>query len=104
MPRVASLPVGWRHRSRAEKLEYLLKMPLDRIAEILCWSPHELDRQQLHVLGQVWHLTFQVLVKPLLDGRLEHEITRERNRAAALAELARRGSAAPDSRNGAGPR
>jgi hypothetical protein len=40
-------------------------------------------------LGQVWHVVFRILVKPLLEGRLEHELARERNRAAALA-LARR--------------
>ena len=88
MPRVATLPAGWRQRSRVDKIEHLLGMSLDRAAEILGW-PHPLDRQQLRVKAQVWHLTFRVLVKPLLEGRLEHEIARERTRAAALAELAR---------------
>jgi hypothetical protein len=44
MPRIADLPRRWQHWSLAQKVEHLLGMTLDRAAEILAWSPAELDR------------------------------------------------------------
>jgi hypothetical protein len=35
MPRVASLPKGWRHLSPAKKIEHLLGLRLDRAAQML---------------------------------------------------------------------
>jgi hypothetical protein len=43
MPRVADLPRGWRHWSPAEKIEHLLGMTLDDMAEILSWPIADLD-------------------------------------------------------------
>jgi hypothetical protein len=43
MPRTADLPPGWRHWSPAEKIEHLLGMTLDDMAEILSWPIAELD-------------------------------------------------------------
>lgn len=42
MPRVADLPRGWRHWSPAEKIEHLLGMSLDDMAEIMSWPIAEL--------------------------------------------------------------
>jgi hypothetical protein len=101
MPRVADLPRDWRRRSPAEKLQHLLGMSLDRAAEILSWSPAELDPLRLSVQVQVWRVVFVIGIKALLDGKLGREAARERKRAAVLDELARRfrdkpNSAAPE--------
>jgi hypothetical protein len=90
MPRVAELPPGWRHWSPAEKIEHLLRMSLDRAAEILTWPVAELDPLRLSLSMQVWRVVFTIGVKPLLDGRLGREAARERNRAEARIQLAHR--------------
>jgi hypothetical protein len=41
MPRVADLPAGWRHWSPAQKIEHLLGMSLDDMAEIMSWPTAE---------------------------------------------------------------
>jgi len=50
MPRVADLPRGW---SPAEKIEYLLGMTLDDLAEILSWPTSELDPFRPSILNSV---------------------------------------------------
>jgi hypothetical protein len=90
MPRTADLPPGWRHWSPAEKIEHLLGMTLDDIAEIMSWGPiAELDPFRLSVRLQVIRLIFAIGVKALLDGRLGREAARDRDRERVLAELVR---------------
>jgi hypothetical protein len=56
MPRVADLPRGWRHWSPAQKIEHLLGMTLDDMAEILSWPIAELDPFRRHCqLKQGWY-------------------------------------------------
>jgi hypothetical protein len=90
MPRTADLPPGWRHWSPAEKIEHLLGMTLDDMAEIMSWGPiAELDPFRLSVRLQVIRIIFAIGVKALLDGRLGREAARERDRERILAELVR---------------
>jgi hypothetical protein len=87
MPRVADLPPGWRHFSPAKKIEHL--MGLDRAAEILTWSPAELDALRLSLWMQVWRVVFRIGGKAYFDGTLSREAARERDRERVLAELMR---------------
>jgi len=88
MPRTADLPLGWRHWSPAEKIEHLLGMTLDDIAEIMSWGPiAELDLFRLSVRMQVMRIVFAIGVKALLDGTLGREAAREHDRERVLAEL-----------------
>jgi hypothetical protein len=90
MPRVSELPPGWRHWSPAEKIEHLLGMTLDDMAEILSWGPiAELDPFRLSVRLQLIRIIFAIGAKALLDGRLGREAARERDRERILAELMR---------------
>jgi hypothetical protein len=57
MPRVADLPPGWRHWSPAQKIEHLLGMTLDDIAEIMSWPIAELDPFRLSVRLQVMRIS-----------------------------------------------
>jgi hypothetical protein len=59
-------------------------MPLDRVAEILTWSPAKLDPLRLSLWMQVWRVVFMIGAKALLDGKLGREAERER----VLAEMA----------------
>jgi hypothetical protein len=56
MPRVADLPRGWRHWSPAEKIEHLLGMTLDDMAEILSWPIADLDPFRLSMKLQVMRI------------------------------------------------
>jgi hypothetical protein len=67
----------------AEKIEHLLGMPLDRVAEILTWPLAELDPLRLSLRMQVWRVVFMIGVKAMLEGKLG----RERERSAALEAL-----------------
>ena len=85
MPRVADLPPGWRHFTTAQKIEHLIG--LDRCYEILSWPPSELDPLCRSMQMQVMRTLWRIGIKTVLDGSLDREIARERNRAAALQEL-----------------
>ena len=86
MPRVADLPPVWRHFSVAQKIEHLVG--LDRCYEILSWGPiGELDPIRRSFQLQVLHVMLSIVLKAHLDGTLAREAARDRNRAAALAEL-----------------
>jgi hypothetical protein len=90
MPRVSELPPGWRHWSPAEKIEHLLGMTLDDMAEILSWGPiAELDPFRLSVRLRLMRIIFAIGAKALLDGRLGRGAARERDRERILAELVR---------------
>jgi hypothetical protein len=90
MPRVSELPRGWRHWSPAEKVEHLLGMTLDDMAEILSWGPiAALDPFCLSVRLQVMRIVFAIGAKALLDGRLGRDAARERDRERVLGELLR---------------
>jgi hypothetical protein len=80
MPRTADLPRGWRHRSPAEKIEHLLGMTLDDIAEIMSWPIAELDPFRLSVKLQVMRIILAIGAKAYLDGTLGREAARERDR------------------------
>ena len=89
MPRVADLPPGWRHFSTAEKIDHLIG--LDRCYEILSWgSITELDPLRRSFQWQVMRVLLSIGMKAVLDGSLDRELARERNRAAVLDDLARR--------------
>ena len=77
MPRVADLPPGWRHFSAGQKIEHLIG--LDRCYEILSW-PMQM---------QVMRILLPIGIKAMLDGSLDRDLARERDRAAMLEELAR---------------
>jgi hypothetical protein len=86
MPRVADLPAGWRYFSAAQKIEHLIG--LDRCYEILSWRPiTDLDPLRRSMQMQVMRVLLPIGIKAVLDGSLDRELTRERNRAAALDEL-----------------
>jgi hypothetical protein len=86
MPRVADLPPGWRHFSAAQKIEHLIG--LDRCYEILSWGPITgLDPLRRSFQMQVMRVLLPIGIKALLDGSLDREAARERNRAATLEEL-----------------
>jgi hypothetical protein len=85
MPRVADLPPGWRRFSAAQKIDHLIG--LDRCYEILSWPPSELDPLCRSMQMQVMRILWRISIKAVLDGSLDRELTRDRNRAAALAEL-----------------
>ena len=86
MPRVADLPPGWRHFTAAQKIEHLIG--LDRCYEILSWRPiTDLDPLRRSMQMQVMRVLLPIGIKAVLDGSLDRELTRERNRAAALDEL-----------------
>ena len=86
MPRVADLPPVWRHFSVAQKIEHLVG--LDRCYEILSWgSITELDPLRRSFQWQVLRVLLSIGIKAVLDGSLDRELTRDRNRAAALDEL-----------------
>jgi hypothetical protein len=87
MPRVADLPRGWRHWSPAEKIEHLLGMTLDDMAEILSWPIAELNPFRLSMKLQVIRIIFAIGAKALLDGKLGREAARERDRERALEKL-----------------
>jgi len=85
MPRVADLPPGWRHFPTAQKIEHLIG--LDRCYEILSWPPSELDPLCRSMQMQVMRILWRICIKAVLDGSLDRELARERNRAAVLDEL-----------------
>jgi hypothetical protein len=60
MPRVADLPRGWRHFSAEEKIEHLLGMSLDDMAETMSWPIAELDPFRLSVRLQVIRIVFAI--------------------------------------------
>jgi len=92
MPRVADLPPGWRHFSAAQKIEHLIG--LDRCYEILSWgSIIELDPLRQSFQWQVTRVLLSIGIKALLDGSLDREAARERDRAAVIEELERKLSA-----------
>jgi hypothetical protein len=94
MPRVADLPPGWRHFSAAQKIEHLIG--LDRCYEMLSWPWTGLDPLRRSFQWQVMRVLLPIGIKAVLDGSLDRELTRERNRAAALEELDRMLSTAAD--------
>jgi hypothetical protein len=98
MPRVAELPAGWRNFSTAAKIQHLLGMSVTRAAEILMWPLADLDELQLSLRTQVWRVVFVIGIRALLDGKLDREAARERNRAAILEGLDRKlaGADRPD--------
>ena len=85
MPRVADLPPGWRHFSAAQKVEHLIG--LDRCYEILSWPWAELDPVRRSMQMQVMRILMPIGIKAVLDGSLDRELTRERNRAEVLEQL-----------------
>jgi len=87
MPRVADLPRGWRHFSAEEKIEHLLGMSLDDMAETMSWPIAERDPFRLSVKLQVIRIVFAIGAKALLDGKLGREAAREGDRQCALEEL-----------------
>ena len=87
LPGVADLPPGWRHFSAGQKIEHLIG--LDRCYQILSWGPiTELDPLRRSMQMQVMRVLLPIGIKALLDGSLDREAQRERNRAAVLEELA----------------
>ena len=95
MPRVADLPPGWRHFSIAQKIEHLIG--LDRCYEILSWgSITDLDQLRRSFQWQVMRVLLSIGIKAALDGSLDRELARERNRSAVLEEFARQLGAAPE--------
>jgi hypothetical protein len=85
MPRVADLPPGWRHFSAGQKIEHLIG--LDRCYEILSWPFRELDPLRRSMQMQVMRVLLPIGIKAVLDGSLDRELARDRERAAALNEL-----------------
>ena len=90
MPPVSELPPGWRHWSPAEKIEHLLGMSLDRCYEILSWGSYVgLDPLHRSFQMQVMRVLLSIGIKAYLDGSLDREAARDRNRAVVLEKLAR---------------
>jgi hypothetical protein len=88
MPRVADLPKGWRHFTTVQKIEHLIG--LDRCYEILSWGPiTELDPLRQSFQWQVMRVLWSIGLKAMLDGTLDRELARERDRERIVAELVR---------------
>jgi hypothetical protein len=86
MPRVAELPPGWRRWSPAAKIEHLLG--LDRCREVLSWGPFaDLDPLRRSFRMQVIRILLPIGIKAMLDGTLDREAARERDRAAELERI-----------------
>jgi hypothetical protein len=96
MPRVADLPPGWRHFSAAQKIEHLLGMSLDRCYEVLSWPWAGLDPLRRSMQMQVMRVLLPIGIKAALDGSLDRELARERNRAMVFEELDGKLGAAAD--------
>src|SRR5262249_16843703 len=97
MPRVADLPADWRHFSTAQKIEHFIG--LDPCYQVLSWGPiTELAPVRRSMQMQVMRVLLPIGLKAALDGSLDRELTRERNRAAALDELNRKLGAKGSSR------
>ena len=83
MPRVAALPPGWRHFSTAAKIEHLIG--LDRAIAILSWGPiDKLDSLCRSYQVQVLRIMLSIAVKAMVQGKLDSEAARERNRQEAI--------------------
>ena len=90
-PRAGLSHAEWRALGPAEKLERLFGMSLDDLCEIMSWEPiAELDQFRLSVRVQVVRVVFTICVKAMLDGTLDREAARERNRQRVLDELDRK--------------
>ena len=88
VPSVADLPPGWRHFTTAQKIEHLIG--LDRCDEILSWGPiTKLDPVRCSFQMQVIRVVLMIGAKALLDGTLDREAARERDRERVLEELTR---------------
>src|SRR6516164_2077035 len=86
MPRVADLSPGWRHFSAAQKIDHLIG--LDRCYEILSWgSITELDPLRRSFQWQVMRVLLPIGIKAALDGSLDRDLARDRNRAEVLEQL-----------------
>jgi hypothetical protein len=62
-------------------------MSLDQVRDILSWPRAELDPLRLSLQVQVIRIVVKIAGKALLDGSLDREIVRERERDAALARM-----------------
>jgi hypothetical protein len=60
-------------------------MPLDRALEIVSWDWTELDQLRLSLHAQVLRIVVKIAGKALLDGSLDREIARQREREGVLA-------------------
>ena len=89
---------GWRHFSAAQKIEHLIG--LDRCYEILSWPWTGLDPLRRSMQIQVIRVLLPIGIKAALDGSLDRDAARERNRTAVLNNLERRldGARSPTSR------
>jgi hypothetical protein len=87
MPRVADLPPGWRHFSAGQKIEHLIG--LDRCYEILSWPRAGLDPLRRSMQMQVMRVLLPIGMKAVLDGSLDRDLARERDRQRLLEELNR---------------
>jgi hypothetical protein len=87
MPRVADLPPGWPRFSTADKIEHLLGMSLDRAYEILSWPITEPDPLRRSLQVQVIRVVMRIAGKALLNGSLDREVARERERDRILDRL-----------------
>jgi hypothetical protein len=83
MPRVAALPPGWRHFSLAAKIEHLIG--LDRAVAILSWGPiDKLDLLRRSYQVQVMRIVLSIAGKAMVEGKLDRDAARERNREEAI--------------------
>jgi hypothetical protein len=80
-------PPGRRRFSTADKIKHLLGMSLDQVRDIVSWPRAELDPLRLSLQVQVTRIVAKIAGKALLDGSLDREIVRERERDAALARM-----------------
>jgi len=88
MPRVADLPAGWRHFSATQKVEHLIG--LDRCYEILSWPWAGLDPVRRSMQMQGMRILLPIGIKAALDGSLDRDLARERDRQRLLEELSRK--------------
>jgi hypothetical protein len=78
-----------RHFTTAQKIDHLIG--LDRWYEILSWGPYrELDPLRRSFQMQVLRVFLSIGLKAMLNGTLDREAARERNRQRVLDELDRK--------------
>jgi hypothetical protein len=88
----ASRPPGWTRWSPAEKVEHLLDMSLDRMAEILDWPADGLDPYRLAVQAQVMRVVAMIGAKAGYR-RIDHEAVERFRQAMARSAAAARDEA-----------
>jgi hypothetical protein len=101
IPRLPSVtgahkPPGWNRWSAAEKVEYLLRMSLDRMHDYLSWPADGLDPYRLAAQTQVLRVVAMVAAKVGVEARREPDRDRVLEKLSLRLRARLRDGAAPE--------